>query len=139
MALGGCASAPTFKSNAPAPAVNTARTPVVVGDIDPLVQQEYDNALTLMSVEDYDGAAQILQPFVARHAEFPAAATLLAVALRKTDRVQAAFDIAQQTVALYPDYAPALNEVGILHRERGEFEQSEAAYLKAVTVRPDYA
>ena len=42
-------------------------------------------------------------------------------------------------LSLNPDYAPALNQKGLLLRRKGEFHEAEAAYLKAVTASPDYA
>ena len=44
-----------------------------------------------------------------------------------------------QALALDADYAPALNQLGMLLRRNGNFLEAEAAYLKAVTVSPDYA
>jgi tetratricopeptide (TPR) repeat protein len=40
---------------------------------------------------------------------------------------------------LNSEYAPALNQLGMLLRRNGKFLEAEAAYLKAVTAKPDYA
>ncbi|MEM7763652.1 MAG: tetratricopeptide repeat protein [Pseudomonadota bacterium] len=103
------------------------------------VARDYNNAQTLLSVEDYAGAAQILSPLANRYPQFPAIATTLAISLRHTERVEESMAVLEATLAAHPEYAPALNEVGILYREAGRFEEAEAAYLKAVTVKPDYA
>ncbi len=38
-----------------------------------------------------------------------------------------------------PDHPAALNQHGMLFRRNGKFIEAEAAYMKAVTVDPDYA
>jgi len=42
-------------------------------------------------------------------------------------------------LAVSPDYPQALNQLGMLLRRQGKFQEAEAAYLKAVTARPNYA
>jgi Flp pilus assembly protein TadD len=42
-------------------------------------------------------------------------------------------------LALQPDHPAALNQLGMLLRRNGKFLEAEAAYLKAVTVSPEYA
>jgi Flp pilus assembly protein TadD len=42
-------------------------------------------------------------------------------------------------LALKPDHPAALNQMGMLLRRNGKFLEAEAAYLKAVTVSPEYA
>ncbi|MEM8548847.1 MAG: tetratricopeptide repeat protein [Pseudomonadota bacterium] len=101
-------------------------------------QREYNDALTLISVEDHAGAALILERFVAAHPEYPAAATMLAVCLRRLERTDDALALLQTTLAAHATHAPGWNELGILYRESGQFTESEAAYLKAVTADPDY-
>lgn len=135
--LAGCASGPTGTSSTRGSQAKSVPTAGAVAPSD--AQAQYDNAQTLMSVEDYDGAAQILESFVNRYPEYPAAATTLAIAWRKLGRSDEALAMLETTLASNDAFAPGWNEVGILHRESGRFGQSEAAYMKAVTVNPDYA
>jgi tetratricopeptide (TPR) repeat protein len=51
----------------------------------------------------------------------------------------AAQDAIDQALAADPNFAPALNQLGMLLRRNGNFQEAEAAYLKAVTVSPEYA
>ena len=48
-------------------------------------------------------------------------------------------DAVDAALAIDPEYAPALNQLGMLLRRNGNFLEAEAAYMKAVTVSPDYA
>ena len=70
--------------------------------------------------------------------QHPEAATTLAIVYRRQGRADASLALLEQTLAVHDDFAPAWNEFGILHREAGRFAEAESAYLKAVTVRPDY-
>ncbi|MEL6301978.1 MAG: tetratricopeptide repeat protein [Pseudomonadota bacterium] len=108
-------------------------------EIPQAIASDYANAQTLLSVEDYAGAVQILEPLAQSAPEYPAIATTLAIAWRQMERSDDALAMLQSTLAVHDGYAPGWNEVGILHREAGRFADAEAAYLKAVTVNPDYA
>lgn len=44
-----------------------------------------------------------------------------------------------KAVAANPDNAVALNWCGALYRETGDFQRAEQFYLKALSVKPDYA
>jgi len=71
--------------------------------------------------------------------DYPGAYVNLAIIHAKNEddeNTRAAID---QALALDAEYAPALNQLGMLLRRNGNFLEAEAAYLKAVTVSPDYA
>lgn len=133
MLVTGCAMSPGQKSGAPSANAKTAS--MVPAEVD----KQYRDAQTLLSVEDFEGAAFILEPLALSNPQYPAAATLLAASWRQIGRSDEALAMLNSTLAAHADYAPGWNEVGILHREAGQFAESEAAYLKAVTVNPDYA
>lgn len=135
--IAGCASGP--KPASQGAATGSAGGVSAATAVPSELQTQYDNAQTLISVEDYAGAAQILEPFVLQNPQYPAAATTLAIAWRKLSRPDDALAILETTLVSHDAFAPGWNEVGILHREAGRFEQAESAYLKAVTVKPDYA
>lgn len=132
--LAGCAAGPGGDKRQDRRADSSSEVAPVAEDI----QRQYDDALTLVSVEDYAGAAQILERFVALHPEYPSGATMLAVCLRRLERTDEAVVLLQATLAAHAGHAPGWNELGILYRESGQFTESEAAYLKAVTADPEY-
>lgn len=131
LTLAGCASGPTTPK-----AVETPAQSVVIPDD---VARQYNDAQTLLSVEDYAGAAIILESLTVAYPQYPAIGTSLAICHRMLEDDGKAQATLESTLVAHPDYPPALNEVGILHRKSGEFAEAEAAYLKAVTVNPDYA
>ncbi|MEM9323964.1 MAG: tetratricopeptide repeat protein [Pseudomonadota bacterium] len=133
----GCAT-PGGDRAAPARGAAAGMT-AATGEIPDAVAKRYSDAQTLMSVEDYEGAVSVLEPVVELGPQYPGAATTLAIAYRNLDRHEDALALLETTLAVHDAYAPGWNEVGILHRESGRFGEAEAAYLKAVTVKPDYA
>ena len=52
---------------------------------------------------------------------------------------QAAEDSITDALLIDPSYAPALNQLGMLLRRRGEFEDAASAYERAIDADPDYA
>ena len=123
----------------PKPEQRTAAAVAVPVEAPAELARDYSDAQTLMSVEDYTGAAQILEPFTRYNPQYPAAAVTLAIAWRNLGRSEEALALLETTLVTHDAYAPGWNEVGILHREAGRFADAEAAYLKAVTVNPQYA
>lgn len=126
----GCATAP------PAPPV--AGEAASAEALPAALRGQYDDALTLLSVDDNDGAAVLLSSVVDANPQYAEPATMLAIVYRRLGRSDDALALLEQTLAVHGEFAPAWNEVGILHREAGRFADAEAAYLKAVTVRPEY-
>ena len=138
LTLGACASAPGDRSEPPVREGEVVDVDAALA-IPDQVALDYGNAQTLLSVEDYAGAVQILEPLAAAYPQYPAVATTLAIALRHLERSDDALATLETALVAHDTYAPGWNEVGILHREAGRFDEAEAAYLKAVTVSPDYA
>ena len=57
----------------------------------------------------------------------------------EVDDIEAARAALDKALAINPDHPAALNQLGMLLRRNGKFLEAEAAYLKAVTAKPDYA
>ena len=69
----------------------------------------------------------------------PDAVTLFEQATAIMAAGEAAREALDTALQLDPDYPVALNQLGMLLRRKGKFLEAEAAYMKAVTVSPDYA
>ncbi len=99
----------------------------------------FEQATAVMAAGDFLDAELRFQEFLLRYPNYPGAHVNLAIIhVNNGDeaRAQAAIDAA---LAIDPEHAPALNQLGMLLRRNGKFLEAEAAYLKAVTVSPDYA
>ena len=108
-------------------------------DIPAPVLTLYEQAVAVMASGDFLDAELRLKEFLLQYPGYPGAYVNLAIIhVNNEDELaaQAAIDAA---LGINPDYAPALNQQGMLLRRNGKFLEAEAAYLKAVTARPDYA
>lgn len=108
-------------------------------DIPAPVLTLYEQAVAVMASGDFLDAELRLKEFLLQYPGYPGAYVNLAIIhVNNEDELaaQAAIDAA---LGINPDYAPALNQQGMLLRKNGKFLEAEAAYLKAVTARPDYA
>jgi tetratricopeptide (TPR) repeat protein len=99
----------------------------------------YEQATAIMAAGDFDEAELRFKEFLLQYPEYPGAHVNLAIieAMRHND--EAARVSLDAALALNPEFPAALNQLGQLLRRNGDFSAAEAAYLKAVTVRPDYA
>ena len=140
MVFGGCAgggmvTAPTMVDSGASTQAGTAD-----GALAPAATLAlYEQATTIMAAGDFVEAERRFKEFLLRYPEYPGAHVNLAIieAMRHNDAAaRVSLDAA---LALNPEYAAALNQLGQLLRRNGDFSAAEAAYMKAVTVRPDYA
>ena len=99
----------------------------------------FEQATAVMASGDLVDAELRFKEFVLLYPDYPGAYVNLAIIHAQNEddeNTRAALD---QALALDAEYAPALNQLGMLLRRNGNFLEAEAAYLKAVTVSPDYA
>jgi len=132
LAVGGCAGGGLV--TAPTTAERDASTQA--GDA---ALTLYEQATAIMAAGDFDEAELRFKAFLVQYPEYPGAHVNLAIieAMRHND--EAARVYLDAALALNPEYPAALNQLGQLLRRNGDFSEAEAAYLKAVTVSPDYA
>jgi len=84
----------------------------------------FEQAAASMAAGDFVDAELRFKEFLLQYPEFPGAHVNLAIIHVST---------------LDPNHPAALNQLGMLLRRNGKFLEAEAAYMKAVTVSPDYA
>jgi tetratricopeptide (TPR) repeat protein len=132
LVFGGCAGGGLV--SAPTPVDSSASE-----QASPTALTLYEQATAIMAAGDFDEAELRFKAFVLQYPEYPGAHVNLAIieAMRHND--EAARVYLDAALALNPEYPAALNQLGQLLRRNGDFSAAEAAYLKAVTVRSDYA
>jgi tetratricopeptide (TPR) repeat protein len=99
----------------------------------------YEQAVAAMASGDFLDAELRFKEFLLEYPGYPGAHVNLAIIHSNNNNDDAAREAVDAALALDPDYAPALNQLGMLLRRNGKFLEAEAAYLKAVTASPDYA
>ena len=108
-------------------------------DISPEAQTMYEQAVAVMASGDYLDAELRFKEFLLQYPGYPGAHVNLAIIHSTNENDDAALNAIEAALTINPNYAQALNQKGMLLRRNGKFLEAEAAYLKAVTARPDYA
>lgn len=131
VALGGCAG------NAPKPVTDSAATAEPVFPADAM--DRYARALGWMDAGDDERAAAAFRDLAADYPDYAGPLVNLAILESRRGNTEAGINLLSNAVVICTDCAPAWNQLGILYRRQGRFEDAEAAYLKALAADPDYA
>ncbi len=138
LALAGCAGGGGLgKSNVPAAEAEGGES--VFPDVPPQALTLYEQAAASMAGGDFVDAELRFKEFLLQYPQFPGAHVNLAIIHASNENNEAARAALDAALALDPNHPAALNQMGMLLRRNGNFLEAEAAYLKAVTVSPDYA
>jgi tetratricopeptide (TPR) repeat protein len=108
-------------------------------EVPPQAMTMYEQAIAVMASGDFLDAELRLKEFLLQYPGYPGAHVNLAIIHVNNEDDGAARAAIDTALAINPDYAPALNQLGMLLRRNGNFLEAEAAYMKAVTASPDYA
>ena len=136
LSLAACASGP---SQAPSSAAKKADAEAG-GEriVPPQAQTLYEQAASAMAAGDLIDAELRFKEFLLQFPDFPGAHVNISIIHAENGNMDAARAAVDAALGIDPEYAPALNQSGVLLRKNGNFSEAEAAYLKAVTVAPDY-
>lgn len=99
----------------------------------------FEQATASMASGDLLDAEFRFKEFLLQYPDYPGAYVNLAIIHTTNGNDEAAGAAIDAALQLQPNHAAALNQMGMLLRRNGKFIEAEAAYLKAVTVSPDYA
>ncbi|MDH5617293.1 MAG: tetratricopeptide repeat protein [Gammaproteobacteria bacterium] len=140
LVVAGCAGSGPAREAGPqvAPGPEAAGAPAGV-QIPAEARTLFEQAAAVMAAGDFVDAELRFKEFVLLYPDYPGAHVNLAIIHAKNeddDATRAAIDAA---LALNPGHPAALNQLGMLLRRNGNFLEAEAAYMKAVTVSPEYA
>jgi tetratricopeptide (TPR) repeat protein len=108
-------------------------------EVPPEALTMYEQAVAVMASGDFLEGELRFKEFLLQYPGYPGAHVNLAIIYANYSNDERAMEAIDAALAIDPDYAPALNQLGMLHRRNGNFLEAEAAYMKAVTVSPDYA
>ncbi len=103
------------------------------------VQTAFEKAVAIMAAGNLVEAELRFEEFVLQYPKYPGAYVNLAIIHAGKGDDTAAREAIDIALAIDRHHAPALNQLGMLHRRNGNFFAAEATYLKAVTAHPDYA
>jgi tetratricopeptide (TPR) repeat protein len=126
-------------SGSPQEVGRTGASTGVAREIPPQVQTLYEQATAVMAAGDFVDAELRFKEFVLMYPDYPGAYVNLAIIHANNKNDEATREAVDAALAVDPNHPAALNQMGMLLRRNGNFLEAEAAYLKAVTVSPDYA
>jgi len=122
----GCSSVPVGQSSASGQAIT------------PLLQADYLEAVTLMQEHEWQAAQQRLSPITVSHPHLSGPWLNLGIAYLQLGDVSAAESAFRQALAANPGNVEACNQLGILSRRAGNFEEARRFYEAALLHDPDY-
>ncbi len=135
----GCATTGESPRPGRAGAAETADVADAGPEIPARARTMFEQAAAVLAAGDLIDAELRFKEFLLEYPQYPGAHVNLAIIHTANDDGDAARAAVDAALAIDPDHAPALNQLGMLLRRNGNFLEAEAAYLKAVTSSPDYA
>ena len=102
------------------------------------VQKTFDQAIVLLEQEQYDTAISLLETVIESEKRLTAPYINLAMAYRETGDEKQAEENLLKALAIDQAEPVANNELGILYRKQGRFEDAKKAYSNALAEHPDY-
>lgn len=137
----GCASSGLMGPSEPsqAPTAERGAEAAVDASIPARAQTMFEQAAAAMAAGDFVDAELRFKEFVLLYPDYPGAHVNLAIISAKNEDDAATRAALDAALAADPNHPAALNQLGMLLRRNGNFLEAEAAYLKAVTVSPEYA
>lgn len=135
LALAGCASAPKQGGAAESSAGSAAATTVPMS---PEVRAQFDEAMQAVAAGENERAAALLKEVVskAQNAEVPLI-TLAQVQVR-IGQLQDAEANLKSALAIAPLHPVASNELGLLYRKTGRFEEARKVYEAVLQKYPEF-
>lgn len=129
--LAACAGGPAARQGDRGPEAPAREVPAAA-------QTLFEQAAAVMAAGDLLEAEFRFQEFVLQYPDYPGAHVNLAIIHAKNGDDEAAEDSIGDALVIDPVHPPALNQLGMLLRRKGEFADAEAAYLRALEADPDY-
>lgn len=129
--LAGCATAPPSQPQ-PQAAAPEAR-------VDPALQQAFEAGLAQLRDEDFAAAITTFRGIIEDNDALAGVHANLGIALARSGDPEAGRAALERAAELTPGQPVVLNQLGVLYRRAGRFQDAAEAYRKALAADPDYA
>jgi Flp pilus assembly protein TadD len=103
------------------------------------VEQQFAYGIEAMTAEDYVQAIEIFNKVAHKEPRASGPWVNIAIAYRKLDQIDKADEAIETAVKLNPKNPYALNQAGIIKREKGAFEEAQNLYKSALAEYPNYS
>lgn len=108
-------------------------------ELDTGIESDFLDAVDSMENSDYIKAIEKLESVIDREKRLIAPFVNIAIAYRKIGEVEQAEKNLSTALALDPVHPVANNELGLIYRQAGKFEEARAAYELVTENHPDFA
>ena len=144
--LAGCESLTLAPAEAPAQAPKPVKAEPPApkpAALEPVASPEsralYQQALTALAAERFQEAERALLVVAQREPQLAGPHANLGILYGRTGRPAQAFASLREAVRLNPDRAAYYNELGVISRREGKFDDARRYYAKALDLDPAYA
>ena len=107
-------------------------------DLDSDIEDMFDEALVFLKAKKYDKAIQLLEQLIKLEIRVPTPYINLAMAYELKDDRKKAEEYLLEAVKVDLAHPVANNQLGMLYRKMGRFDEAKKAYANALTRNPDY-
>ncbi len=136
--LSACAALPRAAAP-PAPTAPAGAPGAGPAPVPPAARAAFGQALAALEAGEDDTAEQALLQLTRDFPELSGPHANLGLLYLRQDRPDEAARELERAVTLNPEQAAAWNALGIVHRQRGDFEAAREAYEAALAADPDLA
>lgn len=128
--LASCGSQPANQAGATQP----------VGDlrVDSSVEEKFDKAIVALNAGEYDPAINLLTEVIASEQRIAAPYVNLGMAYARKGDTKRAEEYLRKAVDIDLSHPMANNELGMLYRKLGRFDDARHAYDNALAAHPEY-
>ena len=106
--------------------------------VDASVQEMFDKALIALNASEYDTAISLLKEVIASEQRLVAPYVNLGMAYQRKGDNRLAEDFLRKAVQIDLGHPVANNELGMLYRKLGRFDDARHAYNNALSQHPEY-
>jgi len=107
-------------------------------EVDSDVQDDFDKALTLLKDSEYDQAIVLLEKVIEQEKRLTAPYINLGIAYARKDELKNAENALTKAIELESTHPIANNELGLVFRKTGRFNEAKTAYGRALSAHPNY-
>lgn len=110
-----------------------------INTIRPEAHRTFIQAISAMKSGEYQKAKILLEQVIILQPDFSKAYINLSIIQENDKNYTAAEKSLIAALKASPDDIRALNQIGRVYRQLGEFRKAQASYQKAINIKPDYA
>jgi len=106
--------------------------------VDPEINQEFQQAVTLLKDEKYPEAIRLLRGVTGKTSKFSGPYIDLGIAYARTGELEKAESSLKKALELNPSHPVAANELGLVYRKTGRYKEAREIYEKLLQQYPDF-